>query len=197
MCNRLNVISLLILVVGITLFMMCGISEKNSGESKFEKRSVVNIQKNNEGKIFWVWIPSNTKSGYLSVDTKWGILKVTYDSLYIIDEPSGKDDSIGKIHNLADDVLIASIEGEYPDYTLFIKMYAQYVDIDDEGKIKSGNKWIHGEVVVHFLNDNEIWFENKLDKEFSNRVSYLLKFGPKNIYKRAIVLQEHIKKDLP
>jgi hypothetical protein len=199
MRNKKNALIFMIIIIVSLIGCITSDTKAKEGEIGKDNLNESKMNKKDGSMIFWIWIPCKTKSGYYSVDTKWGIMKITYDSLHIVPEqPKDKNDNtMGIIHNLADDVSITNIKGSYPNYIVSIKNYAQFGKVDDKGNIKLTKKWIYGEIIIHFINENEIWFESKLDEEFNKRVSYLIKFGPEHTYKKAEVLKKHIKSDAP
>jgi hypothetical protein len=155
-------------------------------------------EKNTELLPFYgVWNPLNTKSGYTNEYTEFGLYKAAYDSINILPSKGKKvKNEIAIVHDIAWDIRIIKIEGDYPKYTI---KFMYDVDIDRGG----GNyesKWYSGEMIIHFKNRDEIWFELTELDSYSKEKEYpkkLIKFGPKNIYRRAEKLDKPIIPDAP
>ena len=123
---------------------------------------------------------------------KYGMVDGTYDSIkiYPSDRLKKISDEIAVLHDIAWEVSIIDIVGEYPDYKMKFK-YSVDVVIND--KVEFTAKWYKGEMYMHFNNNDEVWFELiKMESNNSNKGTYprkFIKYGKSNIYKRAKVLK--------
>ena len=136
--------------------------------------------------LWGVWIPvkKETTFQYMNANTSIGLFKGTYNSIYILPDKIDNE-GYGIIHDLGNDLRITYLDEKYPIWILKVKHSIRV------GTDKRGNeirKWITGEIIVHFVNENEIWFENNLSPELSNiikkRANWIL-FGQENTYWRA------------
>lgn len=161
--------------------------------------------------IYGVWIPQNSKSGYMNAYTEYGLFKATYDSIsifptkqkekFIEDEFSIKDE-IGIIHDLGNDLRIVKIAGKYPKYNIKFKKMVSLLN----GNNEYYTAWIDGDLYINFNNYNEIWFELvrfELDKnniryhEIMKDFERFIKFGKESLYIRAEKLEKPIIPDAP
>lgn len=142
--------------------------------------------------IYDEWILVDSYVTYIKVIKKYGMVDGTYDSIkiYPSDRLKKISDEIAVLHDIAWEVSIIDIVGEYLDYKMKFK-YSVDVVINDKGEFTA--KWYKGEMYMHFNNNDEVWFELiKMESNNSNKGTYprkFIKYGKSNIYKRAKVLK--------
>jgi uncharacterized lipoprotein NlpE involved in copper resistance len=108
---------------------------------------------------------------------------------YIVIERSQKYK--GVIYDLSENLFITEINGKYPTLSLSVK--ASYMGFENNVQVE---KWRYGKIVVHFKDNNTIWFENELSEELNHLLKirhFSLKFGPEKIFYKA----EQVEKPIP
>lgn len=180
---------------------------------------ITNIDQSNVNRIYGVWNPKNSMAGYRNARNELGLFKATYDSLSILqtihkmtEEKNTRENNenvfrvrkeeIGVIHDIGQDVRIVGITGKYPDITIKFQRIESLLD----EKKEYYNTRIDGELIIHFNNENEIWFELKKFNLNKNNPRYeiimkglktFIKFGKENVYVRAEKLVRPIIPDAP
>lgn len=95
------------------------------------------------------------------------------------------NNELAKIQNIAWDIRIIEIIGKFPEYKLKFK-YNESETIDNEGNIIAD--WLDGEMIMHFINEDEVWFELVYVQRGERNKTWifddLIKYGKDNVYKR-------------
>ena len=149
--------------------------------------------------IYGIWNPPGY-TRYKNLYTKYGLFKSTLISLRIWPrEPNEKGiipGEIGIIYDMGNDIRIVGIEGKYPAYRIKFKIFyvEESIILNKKFEYYDHNAWSGGELIIHFFNKDEIWFEFvKLDlpkdnvryKRILKCLERLLRFGKNNVHRRA------------
>ena len=127
----------------------------------------------------------NTKSKPIQANLIWGEWKLIETESYI--NITRSKNYYGII--AGDDLncfIVTEISGKYPDYILSIKFRSGVQTPKDNGFADGG------ELIVHFIDENKMWIEDKFNIELerminwhkNNNLSIWIKIGNNNIYHR-------------
>lgn len=101
--------------------------------------------------------------------------------------------NVGIIRDISERLIITKIDGKYPVYNLSVELIDKY-NIDN----KQIEKKYFGNIIVHFINDKEIWFENGLNEDLYKLIKsryFSIEFGSNNIFYRAEQIDKPIHRD--
>ncbi len=108
---------------------------------------------------------------------------------YIVIEKSQKHKGI--IYDLSENLFITDVNGKFPK--LYLNVKASYMGFENNAQVE---KWRYGKIIVHFIDNNTIWFENALSEELNHLLKvrhFSLDFGSDKIFYRA----EQVEKSIP
>lgn len=172
MMRNIFIIGLLIIMVG------CNKPADNNNMSITTKKNTQPETVVNENMLWGVWHRNGTEKE--EIPTSFGVFEARGSWLVIHPER--------EINDLGYHVSITEIKGDYPLYELHVecglKTESGYNDLNENEK----PEWHSGIIGIHFLNENQIWFENKLGDEFTKRIKgmrFSMRFGKENVYYRS------------
>lgn len=185
----MKITSLIITV--LLLFISCKPTELSSVQNE-QKEQDKDKEENAELLDFWNFgkvsksskdaftVTGGTKK-YRLVDTRTMLIKKYLNNQYMIS-------------NRTSIIIITKVIGSYPEYSLDVKLkFTDYIN---------GNyvtEWPDSKIIVHFIDKNSIWFENKMSRKLIyslDRIQFGLEFGSDKIYYRAEEVDERIKPDM-
>ena len=178
-----------VIVMGVLLTIVLGCNQiKDNTEMFYEAKHGV--------ELFGYWnIRKVTKENkYAHTVRGYDYIKQTAGNHYLVESgwiQIDKGSTYKRFANKTDSLMIMHIAGKYPIYFLDVK--ANYEDYINDEYV---TMWHYGTILVHFIDENSFWLENRMTKELAQVNSCGLRFGSDKIYYRAEQVDEMVKGDL-
>lgn len=140
---------------------------------------------NDSNLIYGTWILE--KFNYFENYDKDSPLDNEYDRIKIrkADKFKKIDNQVAFLQTISLNICITEIISKYPEYKLKFK-YSESETLDSDGRTKAD--WLEGEIIMHFINKDEVWFELVYAQNGKRKTTWLfneiIKYGKDNVYKR-------------